>query len=318
MTAKKATIVGIQPAQAPAARPPGMPLNPDQRPPSIPRPPASDPAPVNHTPPDGMKTIARPAPGFLNPKQPGALRGPPAKPTAPLTPLTRGGPPSGGLPRPAPGLPSKLAPPRGGPPSGGGAGPTSVSPFSTKPAPKPAPAPSRQALPIAPPAPAPAQTSGLDSADEIDVDLDDGAAQATSNAIEISDDGMADAEAALEAMRSFRLAEAALQRNDMSGAEQLAQKAVEGDPTQADYITLLAWIRSLGGSSHAMAEAIVTMSSVLNDDPNNERALLYRGKLLARSNRLPEALADFNELLAGNPQNRDAQAELRQLKSKIG
>jgi hypothetical protein len=39
---------------------------------------------------------------------------------------------------------------------------------------------------------------------------------------------------------------------------------------------------------------------------------------LVRSNRLQEALADFNELLSGNPQNRDAQAELRALKSKMG
>ena len=52
------------------------------------------------------------------------------------------------------------------------------------------------------------------------------------------------------------------------------------------------------------------------EDPSSERALLYRGKLLSRTNRYQEALVDFNELLAANPQHRDAQAEVRHLKSK--
>lgn len=129
-------------------------------------------------------------------------------------------------------------------------------------------------------------------------------------------DGMADAEAALEAMQSFRLAEAALQRNDLAGAEQLAKKAVDGDPTQFDYVTLLAWIRALSNDANAVEEAIATMTRVLSEDPSSERALLYRGKLLSRTNRVQEALVDFNELLASNPQHRDAQAELRYLKSK--
>ena len=119
-------------------------------------------------------------------------------------------------------------------------------------------------------------------------------------------------------MQSFRLAEAALQRNDFANAQQLAQKAVEGDPSQADYITLLAWIRALGNHPTAIEEAITTMTRVLGDDPSSERALLYRGKLLARTNRLHEALADFTELLASNPQNRDAANEARVLKSKLG
>ncbi len=308
MTAKKATILGIQPGQAPAARNSGGPS-------------ASD-VPPNHTPPDGMKTIARPSPAFINASK--ARVGAAERPTAPLAPLTRG-PASGGDPlaRPAPGLPSKLTAPRGGPPSGGGAGPTSVSPYSTKPAPKPAPGLGRSGLaPSAPPVqPTPGADVDPDSTGEIEIELDDGAGPSMSRTganAEITENGMADAEAALEAMQSFRLAEAALQRNDLAGAQQLAQKAVAGDPSQADYVTLLAWIRSLGGSARAMTEAISTMTNALHDDPSNERALLYRGKLLARSNRLPEALADFNELLSGNPQNRDAQAELRQLKSKMG
>jgi tetratricopeptide (TPR) repeat protein len=152
--------------------------------------------------------------------------------------------------------------------------------------------------------------------DDIEIELDIGGGSPNNLGADVSDDGFAEAEAALEAMQSFRLAEAALQRNDIAGAEKLAQKAVDGDPTQVDYVTLLSWIRALGNAPPAVEEAIATMTRVLADDPSSERALLYRGKLLSRTNRYQEALADFNELLAANPQHRDAQAEVRHLKSK--
>jgi tetratricopeptide (TPR) repeat protein len=153
----------------------------------------------------------------------------------------------------------------------------------------------------------------LPTAPPVDIALDLGAV----TQVEIGADSMADAEAALGAMQSFRSAEAALQRNDLVGAQQLAQQAVHGDPTQGDYVSLLAWIKSLSGSA-SVGEAIMTMSSVLHDEPSNERALLYRGKLLARSNRLQEAILDFTELIAGNPQHREAQSELRAAKAKLG
>lgn len=117
-------------------------------------------------------------------------------------------------------------------------------------------------------------------------------------------------------MQSFRLAEAALQKNDLAAAQKLAQKAVNGDPLQADYVMLLSWILAQGGDPATVEEAIATMTEVLGDDPTSERALLYRGRLLARTNRTSDALADFNEILASNPQHREALAEVRQLKSK--
>jgi hypothetical protein len=137
------------------------------------------------------------------------------------------------------------------------------------------------------------------------------------SAVEIGEAGLADAEAALEAMTSFRLAEGALQRNDRAAAEEHAKKAVAGDPTQPDYIALLAWIRSLGGEPQLVDEAIRTMSKVLIEDPSNEKALFYRAKLLVKTNRLPEALNDFNELLAANPNHREAQNEARLLKERL-
>ncbi len=146
---------------------------------------------------------------------------------------------------------------------------------------------------------------------------DDANETAQHSAIEIGDAGIADAEEALEAMTSFRLAEGALERNDRAAAEEHAKKAVAGDPSQPDYIALLAWIRSLGGAPGVVEDSIRTISKVLIEDPSNEKALLYRGKLLVQTNRLHEAMNDFNELLSANPHHREAQAAAQELKAKL-
>jgi hypothetical protein len=126
---------------------------------------------------------------------------------------------------------------------------------------------------------------------------------------------MADEEIALQAMASFRLAEVALQRSDLATAEHHARKAYEADPAQPEYLVLLAWIHAQN-APQAVDEAIRTISKLLIEDPSNERALLYRGKLLARVYRPVEALTDINEILAVNPHHREALEVMRQLKAK--
>ncbi len=297
MTAKKATIVGMQAGSTAEQRQASLA-------PSVPRQPAMTPA-------DGMKTIARPSPVFASAPKAPAPAPPPPGPSAAF-----GSRPALGS-RPGPALPSRSAPPRT--PSAA-AGPPSQSPYPTKPAPKPAPS-GRSGLAQSPahtPQPAPAALTDADSTGEIEVDLDDAGAGRAGRAIEFGDDAVADAEAALEAMQHFRSAEAAMQRNDVVAARQLAQRAVEGDPLQGDYIVLLAWTLAHGGDAQATSEAISEISNVLHDEPSNERGLLYRGRLYVRVNRFEEAVADFSELLAGNPQHREAQAELRAIKSRMG
>ncbi len=356
ITAKKATMVGIQPAatseqrqaQPPAAPPPAAP----SEPPANERP--------SMSPSDEAKTIARPSPAFIQQKlaeaaaanraaKAAAAGGAPGAGAA----SRPGGPgPAGPLSRPPPALPSKVAAARPGAPAGaappGAAGASSA--FATKPAPKvglpsaagpgakpiggggagsaakipavrsglaqPSPKPpvAAAAAPVA--RPGASRTNGSNGEnDDIEIELDMGGPVGNNGAVDLGSD-LADAEAALEAMQSFRLAEAALQRNDLAGAEQLAKKAVDGDPTQYDYVTLLAWIRAQKNDASSVDDAIATMTRVLSEDPSSERALLYRGKLFARMNRVQEALVDLNELLASNPQHRDAQAELRNLKAK--
>ena len=331
ITAKKATMVGIQPAAileqrqaaaAKAAAPPAPPAPPE---------PAKQSPSMNPPDADGAKTIARPSPAFLASlakKAAAAAHGGPRAATAPATSS------SGPLSRPPPALPSKAAAPRPGasgtpakavPGAPIALGPTSTPaktpPKLTPPPGQPAIAPSsRSGLAQPPPKAAPAAPNGNANGanEDFEIELDDNGPhhRPQNGAIDIGDDGLADAEAALEAMQSFRLAEAALQRNDLAAAEKLARKAADGDPTQNDYLTLLAWVRAQGNDPLLVEEAIATLSRVLSDDPGSERALLYRGKLFARVNRANEALADLNELLASNPQHRDALAEVRQLKAK--
>jgi hypothetical protein len=121
----------------------------------------------------------------------------------------------------------------------------------------------------------------------------------------------------LSAVSCFRLAEAAFLRNDLAMAEEHARKAIERDPAHVDSISFLALIRGLGGAPAVAEESLRTLSKILIDDPANERALLYRGKLLVRNNRLHEALNDFTELLAANPNHAEAQAEAATVRSKL-
>ena len=127
--------------------------------------------------------------------------------------------------------------------------------------------------------------------------------------------GIADAEAALDAMTHFQDAEEALSKNDLKRADELAQKALRGDPSEPNYKALVAYLKALK-APQVIDESIRTLSKVLLDDPANERALLFRAKLLAKKNRFPEAVNDLDELLSSNPNHAEAKREAPSLPRK--
>ena len=139
------------------------------------------------------------------------------------------------------------------------------------------------------------------------------AAMSSASAPPPPDAEMDEAERALQAMTDFRLAETAMQRNDLPNAERLAAKAVEGEKTNGEYIALLAWVRAMGGKG-SVDESLSKLTDVLRDDALCERALLYRGKLLKREKRYTEALRDFQTVLDVNPRNGEAASEARLLR----
>jgi uncharacterized protein YjiS (DUF1127 family) len=141
-------------------------------------------------------------------------------------------------------------------------------------------------------------------------------ARSSPGAVPDADEPMDEAERALQAMTDFRLADTALQRNDLAASERLAKKAVEGDPENAEYRSLVAWLLALSGKKEAVKEAIAGLGDVLKDDALCERALLYRGKLLKLEHRHSEAMRDFMTVLDVNPKNNEAASEMRLLRKK--
>jgi hypothetical protein len=125
-----------------------------------------------------------------------------------------------------------------------------------------------------------------------------------------------DPERLVQAMADFRLAEAALQRDDTVQADELARRALAAEPTNSDYGALVAWIGAIAGAQGAIPLAIAKLNVILKDDPACERALLYRGRLYKRAKRAAEALRDFSAVIDVNPQNAEAASEVRLLRAK--
>ncbi len=102
-----------------------------------------------------------------------------------------------------------------------------------------------------------------------------------------------------------------LLRKDIPAASRIVSQLDEsGD---ADITAIALWVKALAAAIKPQ-EAIAELGRVLLDAPDCTRARLYRGKLFKRDNsKLREAVADFEQVLADDPTNKDAAAELRLL-----
>ncbi|MFO0737055.1 MAG: hypothetical protein U0270_14300 [Labilithrix sp.] len=134
--------------------------------------------------------------------------------------------------------------------------------------------------------------------------------------VKVEEESLADAEAALEAMTHFQNAETALAKGDLKKAEDYAKKAAKFDPNDASYTALLAFVQAQNGTM-PVDDAIRKISKVLIEDPSNEKGLFFRAKLLAKKNKLHEAINDFDELLNANPNHMEAQKEVQELRAKL-
>jgi len=123
-------------------------------------------------------------------------------------------------------------------------------------------------------------------------------------------------DALVQGMTDFRLAEAALDRNENVLAEELGRKALAAEPNNPDYGALVAWAGALSGSKDAIPLAIAKLNVILKDDALCARALLYRGRLYKRAKRTAEALRDFSSVLDINPKHAEASTEVRLLRMK--
>jgi curved DNA-binding protein CbpA len=120
--------------------------------------------------------------------------------------------------------------------------------------------------------------------------------------------------AVIEASTSFQKAEVHMRRNDFVQAEAMARKAVDGDPGQADYLALLAWLESMKPEAQtpvATQMAISKLGKAIEINNKCERAFFYRGQLNKRLGNAAAAMRDFRKAADLNPRNLDAVREVR-------
>lgn len=114
----------------------------------------------------------------------------------------------------------------------------------------------------------------------------------------------------LRAATAFQKAEVLMKRNNTPAALEEARKAVELDPTQADYMALLAWLESTQLNSN-MEEILARIEKAQRIEPNNTRIRWYRGSILKRLGKNGKAVSDFRFIVENDPRHLDAQREIR-------
>ena len=114
----------------------------------------------------------------------------------------------------------------------------------------------------------------------------------------------------IRAATAFQKAEVLMKRNNSVAALEEARKALELDPSQADYIALLAWIESSQLNAN-LEELLARVEKAQRLEPNNTRIRWYRGSLLKRLGKNGKAIGDFRFIVENDPRHVDAQREIR-------
>lgn len=114
----------------------------------------------------------------------------------------------------------------------------------------------------------------------------------------------------MRAVSAYQRAEVLLKKRDFDGAEREAHDAMTGDPEQADYKALYAWVCAQRPRD-SYEDLVELLDQALKTEPTNQRALWYRGQLHKRLGRPNRAIRDFRTLLELNPKHLDAQREMR-------
>lgn len=114
----------------------------------------------------------------------------------------------------------------------------------------------------------------------------------------------------MRAVSAFQRAEVLLKKRDLAGAEREALDAMQGDPEQAEYKALYAWVCAQS-PREKYDDLVHLLDEALKAEPSNQRALWYRGQLHVRLGNSQRAIRDFKTLLEVNPKHLDAQREVR-------
>jgi curved DNA-binding protein CbpA len=129
-----------------------------------------------------------------------------------------------------------------------------------------------------------------------------------------TDDEQAEVQRVLRAAAAFQKAEVTVRRGNLDEAEVHAQAAVENDPEQAEYVALYADILSQKPDrvrSGMFADVLKMVNDAKKKQPDNQRVLLYRARVLKRSGDLDGAYREFRSIVERDAHNVEAAREVR-------
>jgi curved DNA-binding protein CbpA len=117
----------------------------------------------------------------------------------------------------------------------------------------------------------------------------------------------------LRAAEAFQKAEILMRKRDLSGAEQLAKMAYEGDADQPEYVALYGWIRSRRAdcTDDEREQLVSLLKGAVDRQSDNPKIRDYYGCVLKRVGRDTLALREFKFVADRDPSNLEAARELR-------
>jgi tetratricopeptide (TPR) repeat protein len=125
----------------------------------------------------------------------------------------------------------------------------------------------------------------------------------------------------IDAATNFQKAEVCLRRGDHAQAEALCRLAHEADPSQSDYLAMMAWLEALKPENQApekTVKSLTMLSEAIKINARCEKAYFWRGMLLRRLGKAEAAMRDFKEAVELNPRNIDAAREVRLYRMRGG
>ena len=115
----------------------------------------------------------------------------------------------------------------------------------------------------------------------------------------------------LEASELARKAEHKLAAGDVGAAFGAIDKAVSLDPSSAEHLALLGYVRGLNAvDGHALREGLAELSRALEQDETLARAFYFRAMLHRRLGQESDARADLDRAAQLDPSDIDVQREL--------
>jgi curved DNA-binding protein CbpA len=116
----------------------------------------------------------------------------------------------------------------------------------------------------------------------------------------------------LRAAGSYQKAEVLLKKRMLAAAELEANRALEDDPDQPDYLALFAWVQSSKPDSESRLPDLLRMlNESITRNPASEKNRYYRVQILKRLGKIDEAVADCRIIVEKNPHHVDALREIR-------